>query len=663
MSDPIKPLAVGTDMTLSGEIKDGPAIYAVDGFIRPINGRVLDGWLNRGVIKHDAVGPYFHVTKAAKLPKPKKSLSDFVEAKRKKKKLDKLARAVIKNEEEAKRKKQAEVEAVMAEQAARDAAKDAAHETGDEPEEDPKPDKRFFEAAIGPRGAVVYTFRSAWLGRFLNQLSPIKPGLDGRLYRYRDGTWLPNGDRWIDAMTRHLLGKFFSKHLQDETVTWLRSTHQLETRPSLRYLNLPNGMLDWRTGELHPHSIELSSMIRIPVEWHPDAKCPKIEKFLHEVLLPDCIEFIEEIAGYALYPENRFQKALLLSGPGGNGKGTLLDIFHALLGDANVSSQTLHALGEDRFAVADLYGKLANICGDLDARSVERSDIFKMITGRDKVNGQHKFKDGFKFLAFCLLMFSANETPPSSDQTDGYFDRWLVVPMERRIRDTPMEVQNLIEQLATKEELEGFLVVAVEGLRRLMKRGYIEIPASVRAAGKEMREDLDTVGGFVRDCCQLGPDLWMPKADWYKGYTLWCAQNGRKAFSSTRAYKQLASIYKDAIDGSEAARRNTARGFKGIGPGSEFPEDDKARGRETDEMSKPLSHIREHVLDFLNGATVHGKSFTVIEASLWRVSDEKKRAKLNAVLTSLKAEGLIEQVHDFGTAALFRLKVPQELAS
>jgi phage/plasmid-associated DNA primase len=31
---------------------------------------------------------------------------------------------------------------------------------------------------------------------------------------------------------------------------------------------------------------------------------------------------------------------------------------------------------------------------------------------------------------FATMIFSANEPPASSDQTDAYFDRWIMLPFE-----------------------------------------------------------------------------------------------------------------------------------------------------------------------------------------------------------------------------------------
>jgi putative DNA primase/helicase len=254
------------------------------------------------------------------------------------------------------------------------------------------------------------------------------------------------------------------------------------------------------------------------------------------------------------------QKALLLLGQGGEGKGTLLNLLRAFLGRENVSSRTLHALAEERFASADLFGRLANICGDLDARTVERSDTFKMITGGDALTAERKFGNAFSFVPFALLAFSANAAPLSSDQTQGYFDRWLVIPMTSRFRGTAREDPHLLGKLTAPTELEGLLQLAVPALQRLMERGRFEVPASVREAGDRMRSELDSVLAFSEE--RLDPDgiSFTSRADLYGAYTAWCQANGRRPLSSRNVYAKVLEHLPTIAE----RKREGVRGFFGI---------------------------------------------------------------------------------------------------
>ena len=198
-----------------------------------------------------------------------------------------------------------------------------------------------------------------------------------------------------------------------------------------------------------------------------------------DILPEDAMGFVLEMIGYSLYADNPLQKAVLLSGPGGNGKSKLLKLLWALAGSENCVAIPLQAFGENRFAGADLYGKLANICGDLDARAIKRTDLFKQLTGGNVVRAERKYGHGFYFTSYALPIFSANEAPLTSDQTDAWFQRWLVVPMERVIRGTPMEDPNIEQKILRHDELEGLLVRAVVALTTLLERGHFDVPPSI----------------------------------------------------------------------------------------------------------------------------------------------------------------------------------------
>ena len=88
-----------------------------------------------------------------------------------------------------------------------------------------------------------------------------------------------------------------------------------------QYVNVRNGLLDRRSGELHPHSPYVVSTIQLPVSWNPDATCARIDRFFDDAIA-GAREFTYEVFGYAIYPRLPIHKALLCYGKGRNGKGT-----------------------------------------------------------------------------------------------------------------------------------------------------------------------------------------------------------------------------------------------------------------------------------------------------------------------------------------------------
>jgi hypothetical protein len=198
------------------------------------------------------------------------------------------------------------------------------------------------------------------LGNEIAEAFDIRVGVGRHLYWYRNGVFRDTGREQIERAARRALSDRYKRRHAEELGAWFRAEQQqIPDEPEPAFLNVANGMLDWRTGELRPHAPEFLSIIQSPVAWNPDAACPATDTFLSEVLPSDAQRFAKEVVGYTLLPAAPLRKAILLLGSGSNGKTTLLSQLRRLLGRRNVSSVPLQAFGESRFASAEVYGKLA----------------------------------------------------------------------------------------------------------------------------------------------------------------------------------------------------------------------------------------------------------------------------------------------------------------
>ena len=366
------------------------------------------------------------------------------------------------------------------------------------------------------------------LAEVIEQAGHVRKGVDRKLYRYRDGVYRSDGEDYAKDQVRRLLDEDCQAKHFGNVVAWLDSHLAEQPAQSADIVNVSNGLLHLDTLKIEPHDPDLFSTIQLPVAWEPSASCPRVERFLADVLPDDAVDFMLEIIGYALVATNIYQRAVMLYGQAGTGKSRLLALIKALIGTDNISAQSLQDLTDNRFRSAELFGKLANICADLDARAISRTGVFKMLTGEDTVSAERKHAQPFDFTSFALPIFSANELPLSDDQSLAWFDRWLVVPMEHRFRGTDAEDRKILEKITTTLELEGLLVRAVEAYRRLSDRGGFDLPASVVAATARYRDVLDSVRGFVEECCTIQADVWCIRSTLYRRYRSWCQDTDRR---------------------------------------------------------------------------------------------------------------------------------------
>lgn len=345
-------------------------------------------------------------------------------------------------------------------------------------------------------------------------------------------------------------------------------TGDLPVNADLDTINVANGLLDWRTGALRPHDPTYLSTIQVPVAYDGAATCPLWSQFLTDILPDDLQRLLQEWVGYCLIPDTRQQKALLLLGSGANGKSTALGILVQLLGSANVSSVTLQALCDNRFAAAELVDKLANVFADLPATEIKATSMFKAIVGGDEIPAERKYKDLFKFRPFARLIYSANRPPAVTAQdadSIAYWRRWHVVPFGNSVPETKQD-KNLPAKLAAN--LPGILNWALVGLRRLQERGYFDPPLAAQDALAGYRSRSDSVVAFIEEACELGPDCSVRQSAVYPAARNWSVLThtlipGRTEFLERFRKHTGAGVSKDA-GGNEVLQGVGLRGVKSV---------------------------------------------------------------------------------------------------
>ena len=287
-----------------------------------------------------------------------------------------------------------------------------------------------------------------------------------------------------------------------------------------------NGVLDLHTMTLQEHSPAWKYTIGIPHNFDPDATCPKFDKFISEVLPTESYHLIKQIMGYLLVPVTSMRKFFVFLGEGANGKSTLIEVIVVMLGSQNVSHQSLHALAQGRFSKAELFGKLANTCADLEGKDVKSSGLLKQIVSGDSMQYEKKFKDPFSGPATARLLFSANKMPRIDDTSKAVFDRLILMEFPQRFEESEQD-KTLVGKLTAEAEVEGILARwALPGLMSLLESGRFVIPERSRQLQQQYQHQCDPFSEFVEDYIQMAPAEFVTKADLYKAYRRWCDEQG-----------------------------------------------------------------------------------------------------------------------------------------
>jgi len=417
------------------------------------------------------------------------------------------------------------------------------------------------EGNFVPQSMADYLLQS---NKFL--ATPI--GFDGKgvnLHLYWGGAYhAEDGADFARTEVHKLLGSGARMRRIQEAIDLLIETTKIHFRrinpKAKQFINLKNGMLDWKAGVLTEHSSDYLSTVQIPVEYDPKASCPALDKFFADVFPADAIPLVEEFMGYLLVPDTRYQKCFIAVGSGSNGKSTYLKILERFLGKDNTSSLTIHEIEEDRFALVNLVGKLANICHDLDPRMIESTGKFKRIVSGEALTAEDKFKSAFRFTPFARLIFAANEFPRATDKTDGYTRRLIFVPFTKVFSD--VAGNKIPDYDVVLAETPGFMPTllnrALAGLRRLhTQKGFTQCE-SVQKSVDRYKRDCNSALDFILEFCDFHANSWISRHDLYEPYQDWCTKEGMKPMSA-KTFAGAARTIKGVFE-----HKNTVHGWKGL---------------------------------------------------------------------------------------------------
>ena len=327
-------------------------------------------------------------------------------------------------------------------------------------------------------------------------------------------------------------------------------------------INLKNGLLNIHTldfidRQLTDTSNHLST-VQLPIKYNPKARCPKILKFLSEILKPEDIRVVLQLIGYCLYKTNKYEKWFIFFGQGSNGKSTLIHLIEHFLGyEDNISHQTLQKLATNRFSTAELFRKSANICADIGNKKIsnEHIGIVKMLASGDRASAERKGKDPFDFTPFAKLIFSANEIPEIEDKTYSTWRRLILLEFENVFEEN--KNVNLINELTTEEEMSGLLNVALIALKRLIKNNKFDYTKDVETVRKVYELNSNVKAKFAEEkLVKCDVKDYVPTRDANDAFAEFCKKEKRPCQTDAQLGTYLAMHFAGRWGGKHRKRIN-----------------------------------------------------------------------------------------------------------
>jgi len=376
-----------------------------------------------------------------------------------------------------------------------------------------------------------------------NSIYSLRNDDKSEMWIYNDGIYVPQAKSYIKELCRQILGDAYTTYICNNVISRIEADTFVEEDVFFSNTNpeeicVENGILNIKTRELSDFTPEKIFFNKIPVEYNPNAECDAIEKFLLDVLKDESdLPIMYEIFGYLLLREYKFEKAFMFLGSGRNGKGKTIELMKRFLGPDNCTNIPIQQLETDKFAVGVLHNKMANLSADINSKALKNTGVFKSLTGRDLISAERKFLPRIHFVNYAKMIFCANTLPRTYDFTPAFFKRWILLEFpytfvsekEHSIAEdkTYLKIKDaeIIDKIATREEMSGLLNKALDGLDSLLENNDFSYSKTSKEVEIMWIRKSDSFAAFVMDRIEKDRNSWITKEDLREEYYQYCKEN------------------------------------------------------------------------------------------------------------------------------------------
>jgi putative DNA primase/helicase len=301
---------------------------------------------------------------------------------------------------------------------------------------------------------------------------------------------------------------------------------RIDTDPWL--LGVQNGVIELRHGVFRRCLREDLIMKNAGTVFDPYADCPNWDQFLRTITNNDrdLQTYLQRVVGYMLTGSVREEVCFILYGVGRNGKSTFRETVHTLLGayalaaDANLMVERKTGGGATE-EIARLKGMRFVAINETAENDQLNEARIKFITSQDSITARNLYGHYFDFFPTHKAALTTNHKPIIRGTDEGIWRRVHLVPFLVSI--APQSVERDFRERRLLRELPGILNWALEGLSAYLQEG-LNPPPSVTGSTEDYRKDMDVVGQWLTERCEIDPIASIPTAQAFADYSTWARE-------------------------------------------------------------------------------------------------------------------------------------------
>lgn len=298
-------------------------------------------------------------------------------------------------------------------------------------------------------------------------------------------------------------------------------------------LNVENGILDLRRGELRPHDRTAMCSKLAPVRFVAGARHPVLDAYLASATGGDeaFIRFLQRAIGYTLTGDTGAESLFLVLGPGGSGKTTLVEAFKDLLGDYALTAAARTLLEKRSESghtsdVARMHGRRMICTSEIAKGKRLDSGLLKSLTGGERIVARNIYESDTEFVPMGKFWLAANDAPGVADDDSGMWRRIIRVPFVQVVPEAQRDPR-IKETLRTDPDARSAILAwAVQGCLdwQALGRGRqgLAVPAVVSKATSDYKAEQDPIAAFLDEACQVSEEAFAEVAAMRRAFTDYC---------------------------------------------------------------------------------------------------------------------------------------------
>lgn len=382
---------------------------------------------------------------------------------------------------------------------------------------------------------------------------------------YMNADFTYNGEYYQDTNKKNQMEKIISDEIEkarcnpstgkiNETLKLMRINNMVYETDKPNKICTNSGLVDIFTGSITPYDPKEFTLFKVNCKFNniDDGlnrfEGSRFEQYLKTTFQNDeeVIQNVKEVFGMSLLPNpKKFQRMVLLSGEGNNGKSLLINILKELHGGV-ISTVPLGAIdaknsGGQNFDIFNMIGKNINIDADASGSRLEGTENLKKITTGDSVQLTKKNEQGASGVLNILMICAINNLPSSADKSEGFFRRFMLIPFKQHFykneaekKEGSLPVDFSLEDDIIKNEMDIVLSWALDGLEMIARNDYQ--PSYSKSVYNELlnyRKTTDSIFDFIEDNKEGSYVNDIKANHLYNYYVEWCKNNNHEPMKST----------------------------------------------------------------------------------------------------------------------------------